>query len=172
MLIWDAHRKGCLPVVQEAGTDHDFNGFAVSRCGVTRQLHASYTKGDLTFSFFTKLPNVLGRSKHQHLVPKPHHLAPQFNSLSPYWRASTDALSKTLHPYFAVRGRKEWLCVCAHVRVILFQDKMCCCGCDDSVYLPWGMQDKCKAPCSGSPSLKPSGFGLRPSASEMSPSCL
>lgn len=31
------------------------------------------------------------------------------------------------------------------------------------------MQGKCKAPCRGSPSLKSSGFGLRPSSSKMPP---
>lgn len=112
---------GCLPEmlwwgrdVQDAGTDYDFNISVVNRCGVTRQLCTKCTKDDSTFTFLTKLPNVLGRPKSQHLVPKPQHLVHQLNSLislqSQHW-SPQQTLCRT---YCAVRGRKEWqgMCTC------------------------------------------------------------
>lgn len=52
-------------------------------------------------------------------------------------------------------------CVCARVRVIPFQGKMCPCGCDNSACLPWGMQGKCKTPCSAATRLWIKAISLR-----------
>lgn len=181
-LIWVAHRGNMLTM---------FRILVQTKTSVLcEQVWGDQTAPDKIcwrwsdFSFSTKLPNGTGNpkllhqvSKPQQLVSKTHQVVSKHSSwyfgllLIPYGEASSEAHSKTLCPYHAVRMNKAWLCMC-----------ICACypilGQNKSLWMWWlcitslGMQGNCKAPCSGNPSLNPSGFRSRPLALQTSLPCL